>query len=90
MGLGSRWGSTYYLLLSNLWELLLRLLIMPCYASRCGLGECIHDRCEIDNIEYDYEDESDDEESLFILEGYLFDQDASLAILAKEASWSNK
>ena len=37
------------LLLSNLWELLLRLLIMPCYASRCGLGECIHDRCEIVN-----------------------------------------
>ena len=26
-------------LLSNLWELLLRLLIMPCYASRRGLGE---------------------------------------------------
>ena len=23
------------------WELLLRLLIMPCYASRRGLGECI-------------------------------------------------
>ena len=35
------------ILLSNLWELLLRLLIMPCYASRRGLGECIHDRCEI-------------------------------------------
>ena len=34
-------------LLSNLWELLLRLLIVPCYASRRGLGECIHDRCEI-------------------------------------------
>ena len=33
-------------LLSNLWELLLRLLIVPCYASRRGLGECIHDRCE--------------------------------------------
>ena len=28
-------------LLSNLWELLLRLLIMPCYASRRGLGESI-------------------------------------------------
>ena len=26
-------------LLSNLWELLLRLLIMPCYASGRGLGE---------------------------------------------------
>ena len=25
-------------LLSNLWELLLRLLIMPCYARRRGLG----------------------------------------------------
>ena len=23
---------------------------MPCYASRHGLGECIHDRCEIVNI----------------------------------------
>ena len=34
-------------LLSNLWELLLRLLILPCYASRRGLGECIHDRSEI-------------------------------------------
>ena len=33
-------------LLSNLWELLLCLLIMPCYASRLGLGECIHDICE--------------------------------------------
>ena len=36
-------------LLSNLWELLLRLLILPCYASRRGLGECIHDRREIVN-----------------------------------------
>ena len=34
-------------LLSNLWELLLHLLIMLCYDSRRGLGECIHDRCEI-------------------------------------------
>ena len=37
---------------------------------------------EIENIESDYEDESDDEESLVIPEGYLFDQEASLAILA--------
>ena len=37
-------------LLSNPWELLLRLLVMPCYASRRGLGECIHDRCEIDKL----------------------------------------
>ena len=29
------------------WELLLRLLISLCYASRRELGECIHDRCEI-------------------------------------------
>ena len=37
-------------LLSNLWELLLCLLIMPCYASRRGLGfESIHDQCEIVN-----------------------------------------
>ena len=34
-------------LLSNLWELLLHLLILACYASRRGLGECIHVRCEI-------------------------------------------
>ena len=27
----------------------LRLLILLCYASRRGLGECIHDRCEIVN-----------------------------------------
>ena len=34
-------------LFSNLWELLLRLLIMSCYARRRGLGfESIHDRCE--------------------------------------------
>ena len=25
------------------------LLILLCYASRRGLGECIHDRCEIVN-----------------------------------------
>ena len=23
---------------------------MPCYASRRGLGECIHDRCEFVNL----------------------------------------
>ena len=28
----------------------LRLLIMTCYASRRGLSECIHDRCEIVNL----------------------------------------
>ena len=37
---------------------------------------------EIENIESDYDDESDDEESLVIPEGYLFDQEASLPILA--------
>ena len=37
---------------------------------------------EIENIESDYEDESDDEESLVIPEGYLFDEEASFAILA--------
>ena len=31
----------------KLWELLLRLL---CHASRRGLGECFHDRCEIVNL----------------------------------------
>ena len=25
----------------------LRLLILLCYASRRGLGECIHDKCEL-------------------------------------------
>ena len=34
-------------LLSNLWELLYVCLLLLCYASRRGLGECIHDRCEI-------------------------------------------
>ena len=28
----------------------IRLLIMPCYASRRGLGECIYDRCDIVNL----------------------------------------
>ena len=38
-------------LLSSLWELLLRLLILPCYARRRGLGlRDIHERCEIVNI----------------------------------------
>ena len=37
---------------------------------------------EIENIESDNTNESDDEESLVIPEGYLFDQDVSLAILA--------
>ena len=35
---------------SNLWELLLRLLILLLYAHRRGLGLSeIHDRCEIVN-----------------------------------------
>ena len=37
---------------------------------------------EIENIESDDTDESDDEEPLAIPKGYVFDQDASLAILA--------
>ena len=37
---------------------------------------------EIANIESDNTDESDDEESLVIPKGYVFDQEASLAILA--------
>ena len=32
-------------ILSNLWELLIRFL-MPCYASRRGWVSEIHDRCE--------------------------------------------
>ena len=50
------------------------------------LGDFLEERLararEIENIESDYDDESDDEESLVILEAYLFDQEASLAILA--------
>ena len=38
------------LLLSNPWELLLRVVILLCYARRRGLGLSeIHDRCEIVN-----------------------------------------
>ena len=37
---------------------------------------------EIENIESDYEGESDDEESLVIPKGYVFDQEASFDILA--------
>ena len=37
---------------------------------------------EIENIESDDTDESDDEESLVIPKGYVFGQEASLAILA--------
>ena len=39
------------LFISNHWELLLRLLILLCYAGRHGLGlsEFFHDRCEIVN-----------------------------------------
>ena len=50
------------------------------------LGEFLDEQLsrarEIENIESDNTDESDDEESLVILEGYVFDQEASLAILA--------
>ena len=50
------------------------------------LGEFLDEQLararEIENIEFDYDDESDDEESLVIPEGYLFDQEASFAILA--------
>ena len=46
------------------------------------LDEQIARSREIENIESDNTDESDDEESLVIPEGYVFDQEASLAILA--------
>ena len=50
------------------------------------LGEFLDEQLararEIENIESDNTDESDDEESLVIPEGYVFDQEASLAILA--------
>ena len=50
------------------------------------LGEFLDEQLararEIENIESDNTDESDDEESLVIPEGYLFDQEASLAFLA--------
>ena len=37
------------LFITKPWELLIHLLILLCYASRHGLGECFHDRCEIVN-----------------------------------------
>ena len=46
------------------------------------LDEQIARAREIENIESDNTDESDDEESLVIPKGYVFDQEASLAILA--------
>ena len=50
------------------------------------LGEFLDEQLararEIENIESDDTDESDDEESLVIPKGYVFDQEASLAILA--------
>ena len=50
------------------------------------LGEFLDEQLararEIENTESDDTDESDDEESLVIPEGYVFDQEASLAILA--------
>ena len=50
------------------------------------LGEFLDEQLararEIENIESDNTDESDDEESLVIPKGYVFDQEASLAILA--------
>ena len=42
--------ETTTLLLSNLWEITSMLCLgLLCYARRRGLGECIHDRCEIVN-----------------------------------------
>ena len=50
------------------------------------LGDFLEERLararEIENIESDDTDESDDEESLVIPKGYVFDQEASFAILA--------
>ena len=50
------------------------------------LGEFLDEQLararEIENIEFDNTDESDDEESLVIPKGYVLDQEASLAILA--------
>ena len=50
------------------------------------LGEFLDEQLaragEIENIESDNTDESDDEESLIIPKGSVFDQEASLAILA--------
>ena len=52
------------------------------------LGEFLDEQIararQIENIESDNTDESDDEESLVIPEGYVFDQEASFAILACE------
>ena len=50
------------------------------------LGEFLDEQLasvrEIENIESDNTDESDDEDSPIIPEGYVFDKEASLAILA--------
>ena len=46
------------------------------------LDEQLNRAREIENIESDDTNESDDEESLVIPKGYVFDQEASLAILA--------
>ena len=50
------------------------------------LGEFLDEQLararDIENMEPDNTDESDDEESLVIPKGYVFDQEASLAILA--------
>ena len=67
------------------------------------LGEFLDEQLarvrENENIESDNIDESDDEESLVIPEGYVFDQEASFAILACKnrnelkrllAKWSKK
>ena len=45
---------------------------------------------EIENIESDDTDESDDEESFVIPKGYVFDQEASFAILACKIEMNSK
>ena len=59
----------------------------PLLDKTVPLGEFLDEQIararEKEIIEYEYnDDESDDEESLVIPEGYVFDQEASLAILA--------
>ena len=58
------------------------------------LGEFLNEQIararEIENIESDDTDESDDEESLVIPKGYVFDQEASLAILACKIEMNSK
>ena len=64
--------------------MILMMKLLLCLILLCHLGDFLEERLararEIENIESDY----DDEESLVIPKGYVFDQESSFAILACE------